>query len=166
MTKLKTGAPETGAPAPPALVGMVMAALVLLFALHPAGPVLVIRVAGHQTYRWVAEPGQLLIYHYVHSLERVSVFEYLRIEERGLRVVAIRQQPVGVLPPGSGEGLMSPASAALLPKLELSITPDERQSLTLGSRRVDLSVHNLGTAVEARVARAPWLWFRWRRFSS
>ena len=169
MSKLENGAPNAGAPSSLTLTGMVVAALALSLALYPAGPVVVIRVAGYRTYHWAAEPGQLLVYHYVHSLERVSVFEYLRVEQQGLRVVGARQHPVGAGPPQlfeSAGGLIPPAVAARLPELRLLVTPEEKQSLTLGSQHVDLSGQSLGTFVAVRVARAPWLWWRWRRFSS
>lgn len=167
MIQLENGAPASGAPSSLILTGIVVV-VVFLLAWYPSGPVVVIQVAGYHTHRWATETGQLLIYHYVHSLERVSVFEYLRVEEQGLLVVGSRQQAVDSGPlhsPGSARDLIPPASAAQLRVLRILVTPGERQSLTLGNQHMDLSGYKLGSAVEVRVARAPWLWLQWRRLS-
>ncbi|HAI21087.1 MAG TPA: hypothetical protein DCM14_04220, partial [Clostridiales bacterium UBA8153] len=103
----------------------------------------------------------MLIYHYVHSLERVSVFEYLRIEEDGFRLAAVRKLPVGSPPPpvtGMGDDRLPPGSAILLRELRLLLTPAAAQSLSLGGFNLDLSGYDTGTPVVVRVVRIPRIW--------
>ncbi|MBT9175766.1 MAG: hypothetical protein DDT20_00066 [Firmicutes bacterium] len=88
----RQGALRRGAPSLTTLLGSVFALVFLLSSFFPTSRVLVIQVICHATHTFEVAVGDTVASYFVHSVERTPIFEYLAVEESGLRLTGSRMK--------------------------------------------------------------------------
>lgn len=166
----KTGAPRRGAPSFLGILGFVLFLAVLISTVYPAVPVLVIQVSGLPVYSYEVALGDTLTNYYVHSVEKTPVYEYLRIEEAGFRVVGTDMKSYGAgLPTEMPEGFSIRNGWIHVPlnvpikQLNLMSTGVTAQAIIFNQMNFDLNQYPQGTPVDVLLTRRPLIWLRLRR---
>lgn len=167
---LKTGAPRRGAPSFLVIPGIALCLAVLISTVYPAVPVLVIQVAGKPVYSSEVAVGDTLTNYYVHSVEKTPVYEYLRIEEAGFRVIGTDMQSYGAgLPTEMPDGFSIKNGWIHVPlnipikQLRLMSSGVTTQAVILNHVNFDLNNYPQGTPVDILLTRRPLIWLRLRR---
>jgi hypothetical protein len=144
------------------LAGAALAALLLF-------PVLTIEVRSRRTdkviFREKTSPGDVFMFAYIHSIEKVPVEGIFTVEADGaLRVVETRFPSYGAgLPPHvtgkSADGKwMVAAGGQKLTEFSFYISPVNRASLRIGAKTLDLAnLIDSGDVVAVAVRRCPYL---------
>lgn len=169
----KLGAPQRGAPSLTALLGSVFAVALLLSSFFPTARVLVIQAAGHATHTFEVALGDTVTSYFVHSVERTPIYEYLSVEEAGLRLIGSRMKSYNAgLPTENRPGFrvedgwfFVPHDTAV-PALNLIVSPETAQAILLGDERIELAHYPSGTKVDIYLTTRPVLWLRLRRVLS
>jgi hypothetical protein len=167
------GAPQRGAPSFIALLGSLFALAILVSSFFPTSRVLVIQAAGHSTHTFEVAVGDTVTSYFMHSVERTPIFEYLSVEEEGLRLVGTRMKSYNAgMPTDNAPGFrvedgwfFVPHDVAL-PALSLVVSPEASQAILLGDDRIELGQYPSGTTVDIYLATRPVVWLRLRRVLS
>jgi len=169
----RLGAPRRGAPSLTTLLGSVFAFALLLTSFFPMSRVLVIQAAGHSSHALPVALGDVVTSYFVHSVERTPTFEYLSVEEAGLRLTGTRVKSfnAGIVAESTSgfrvdDGWFFVPSDIALPSLSLIVSPETNQAILLGSERIELSQYPPGTTVDVYIAARPVVWLRLRRVLS
>lgn len=169
----RLGAPRRGAPSLTTLLGSVFAFALLLSSFFPTSRVLVIQAAGHATHTFEVALGDMVTSYFVHSVERTPIYEYLSVDEGGLRLTGTRMKSYNAGMPTENkpgfrveDGWFFVPHDTTLPSLSLIVSPETAQAILLGDERIELAHYPSGTKVDVYLTTRPVVWLRLRRVLS